>query len=215
MDDKLISLLKDRPIVIPKMLFNNYRKLKITDSELIIIMLLMSMGDKVIYNPDEFAKEINGNKHEIMNTINNLCDKNIISLDVEKIDKKTYEYLSLNLLYDKLFNLIFDKQGEEEKVEVNIGVFDTFESELGRVLSPMEYGQIQEWLTSGNSEEMITCALKEAVLSGTSSFRYMDSILNDWKKKGYKNKMDISKDREVYRSKKNKVQVFDTDWLNE
>lgn len=215
MDDKLISLLKDRPIVIPKVLFNNYRKLKITDSELIIIMLLMSMGDKVIYNPDEFAKEINANKHEIMNTINNLCDKNIISLDVEKIDKKTYEYLSLNLLYDKLFNLIFDKQDKEDDMEVNIGVFDTFESELGRVLSPMEYGQIQEWLKSGNSEEMITCALKEAVLSSTSSFRYMDSILNDWKKKGYKNKMDIAKDREVYRSKKSKVPIFDTDWLNE
>lgn len=214
MEDKLINLLKDRPIMIPKLLFNNYRKLKITDSELIIIMLLMSMGDKVIYNPDEFAKEINANKHEVMNTINNLCDKNIISLDVEKINKKTYEYISLNLLYEKLFNLIMDKD-DKEKEEVNIGIFDTFESELGRVLSPMEYSQIKEWLTSGNSEEMITCALKEAVLNGVSSFRYIDSILNDWKKKGYKNKMDISKDREIYRSKKNKVQVFDTDWLNE
>ena len=105
MDSKLISLIKDRPIIVPKVLFNNYRKLNINDSELIIIMLLMSMGDKVIYNPDEFAKEINGNKHEVMNTINNLCDKNILSLEIEKVNRRAYEYLSLEMLYDKLYNL--------------------------------------------------------------------------------------------------------------
>ena len=45
--------------------------------------------------------------------------------------------------------------------------------------------------------------------------RYIDTILNDWRKKGYKNKEDVIKDREKYRSKKNKVEVYDTDWLNE
>ena len=79
----------------------------------------------------------------------------------------------------------------------------------------MEYEQIKEWVNDGNSEEMITCALKEAVLNGVSNFRYIDSILNEWKKKGYKNKKDITKDREVYHSKKNKVSVYDTDWLND
>ena len=43
----------------------------------------------------------------------------------------------------------------------------------------------------------------------------IDSILNEWKKKGYKNKNDITRDRENYRSKKGKVSVYDTDWLNE
>lgn len=217
MDSKLISLIKDRPIIVPKVLFNNYRKLNINDSELIIIMLLMSMGDKVIYNPDEFAKEINGNKHEVMNTINNLCDKNILSLEIEKVNRRAYEYLSLEMLYDKLYNLIIDSDSgdKKEKEEVNIKIFDVFEKELGRTLSPMEYGQIQEWLTSGNSEEIITCALKEAVLNGVGNLRYIDSILNEWKKKGYKKREDVLKDREVYRSKKSRVQVFDTDWLNE
>ena len=36
------------------------------------------------------------------------------------------------------------------------------------------------------------------------------------KKKGYKNKEDILKDKEKYRGKKEeKTTVFDTDWLNE
>ena len=175
-------------------------------------MVLLSFGDKITYNPEEFAKEINGDKHQVMNIINNLIHKNIISLEIERVNKKANEYLSLDLLYDKLFNLIIDKKEEKE---IDISIFDTFEKELGRTLSPMEYGQIQEWITSGNSEEMIACALREAVLNGVSNLRYIDSILNDWKKKGYKNKNDVLKDREMYRNKKNKVSVYDTDWLNE
>ena len=212
MDEKVISILKDKPVVIPRILLNNYKKLNISDSELIVIMVLLSFGDKITYNPEEFAKEINGDKHQVMNVINNLIHKNIISLEIERVNKKANEYLSLDLLYEKLFNLIIDKGKEKE---IDISIFDTFEKELGRTLSPMEYGQIQEWITSGNSEEMITCALREAVLNGVSNLRYIDSILNDWKKKGYKNKNDVLKDREMYRNKKNKVSIYDTDWLNE
>lgn len=212
MDEKVISILKDKPVIIPRILLNNYKKLNISDSELIVIMVLLSFGDKITYNPEEFAKEINGDKHQVMNVINNLIHKNIISLEIERVNKKANEYLSLDLLYDKLFNLIIDKKEEKE---IDVSIFDTFEKELGRTLSPMEYGQIQEWITSGNSQEMITYALREAVLNGVSNLRYIDSILNDWKKKGYKNKNDVLKDREMYRNKKNKVSIYDTDWLNE
>lgn len=212
MDKKIIDLLKDRPIVVPRILMNNYKLLDISDSELIIIMVLLSFGDKIDYDPEEFSKVINGSKHEIMATINSLVEKNILSIVIEKTDKLAHEYISLDLLYEKLYNLIIDNDQEET---IDNSIFSVFENELGRMLSPMEYEQIKEWLTSGNSVELITCALKEAVINGVSSLRYIDSILNDWKKKGYKNKKDIIKDKEAYRSKKEKVEVYDTDWLNE
>jgi len=208
----LISLFKDRPIVVPRFLFSNYKMLNISDSEFIMIMVLLSFGDKIVYNPDEFAKMINGDKHEVMMIINDLIEKNVISLVIEKNNRKTYEYISMDLLYEKIFNMAIDNQ-EEEKIDNSI--FSIFENELGRMLSPMEYEQVKEWITSGNSNEMIVCALREAVMNGVSNFRYIDTILNDWRKKGYKNKGDIVKDREVYRSKKSKIDVFDTDWLNE
>lgn len=212
MDEKIIGLLKEKPLVIPRILINNYRKLGINDSELIVLVLFMSLDEKTIYNPEEMAKEINDDKHNIMKIVNSLITKNIVSFEVEKKNNKAFEYISLDLLYEKLFNLLIDRK-EDSKIEIS--VFDTFEKELGRTLSPMEYEQIKEWVNDGNSEEMITCALKEAVLNGVSNFRYIDSILNEWKKKGYKNKKDITKDREVYHSKKNKVSVYDTDWLND
>lgn len=212
MDNNLISLLKDRPLVIPRIFLNNYKLLNISDSEFIVIMIIMSYGDKVMYNPEEFARDMNGSKHEVMKIINNLCDKNILSIVIEKNNRKAYEYITLDLLYDKLFNIVIDKK---EDREIDSSIFSVFENELGRTLSPMEYEKIKEWITSDNSNEMIACALREAVLNGVSNFNYIDSILNNWKKKGYKCKNDILKDKEVYRSKKKNVETFDMDWLNE
>lgn len=210
--DNLINLLKERPLVAPRILFSNYKKLNITDSELIIIIVLLSFGEKIEFDPEEFSKVISGSKHEVMKLINSLIEKNIISLVIDKTDKRKHEYITFDLLYEKLFNIIIDKK---EETSIDNSVFSVFENELGRMLSPMEYEQIKEWLTSGISPTLITCALKEAVLNGVSNFRYIDSILNDWKKKGYKKKEDITKERETYRSNKKRVEVFDTDWLNE
>ena len=79
MNNKLISLIKDKPLIIPKVLINNYKILGISDEELIIIIVIMAYGDKVIYDPELFANDINGNKHDVMRIINNLFDKNILT----------------------------------------------------------------------------------------------------------------------------------------
>ena len=208
----MIDLIKERPLYIPKILLNNYKKLGITEEELIIIVVIMNYGNKVVYDPELFAKDISADKKNIMMVIDNLCDKNILSLIVEKNNKKTYEYLSLDTLYEKLLNIAM---GKEEEPEPDNSIFSAFESELGRTLSPMEYEKIKEWITSGNSNEIILLALKEAVLNGVNNLNYIDRILDSWKKKGYKNKSDILKEKENYRTKKEKVQIYDTDWLNE
>lgn len=214
MKENLIDLLKQKSLTIPKILFNNYRKLNITDSELIIIIILYNNGNKIIYNPEEFAKYINGNKHEVMKLINSLIEKNIISIVIDRNNKKSCEYISLDLLYEKLFNIVIEKPTNKE-TNIELSIFSTFENELGRTLSPMEYEQIKEWLNSGLNQELIACALKEAVLNGIGNFRYIDTILNNWQKKGYKTKEEVINDREKYRSKKSQVEVYDTDWLNE
>ena len=212
MNNKLISLIKDKPLIIPKVLINNYKILGISDEELIMIMVIMAYGDKVIYDPELFANDINGNKHDVMRIINNLFDKNILTLVIEKSNRKTIEYISLDLLYEKLFNIVL---GKEEDKEIDNSIFTVFENELGRMLSPMEYEKIKEWISNDNSYELITCALEEAVMKGVNNFNYIDSILNSWKKKGFKTKQDIKKEKVEYHSKKEKVDIFDTDWLNE
>lgn len=213
MNNNILNLLQDRPIVVPRILFNNYRKLNIDEEELIIIMLIISLGNKIEYNPEIFVQELNMERHKVMGIISNLMGKNLLSLEVTKNGRKTEEYISLSLLYDKLLNIVKDVSDEEVKIDNSI--FSVFENELGRLLSPMELEQIKEWVTTIKNEELIIAALKEAVINGVNNFRYIDVILNDWNKKGYRTKEDIIKDKSNYRKKKTNIEVFDTDWLND
>ena len=178
--NEIEKILKEKPIVLPRYLFNYYLRLGITPEELIILIFVMDKGDKVIYNPLELSEE----------------------------------YISLDLLYKKIINLIIDNK--EEKTLDNSDIFSIFESEFGRPISSMECQIIKGWIDDGFSHELIMEGLKEAIYNGVTSLRYIEKILYDWRKKGYKNKKDIQEAKNKYRESKKEVKdVFYYDWLND
>lgn len=215
MDNNILKILQDSPVIVPRILLNNYRKLNINEEELVVIMLIISLGSTIEYNPDVFVRELGMDKQEVMSIISRLIGKNILSIEIVKNGRKSEEYLSLSLLYDKLLNIVKDVS-EEDKVKINSSIFNVFEEELGRLLSPMEIEKIKEWVNTYKNDDLIVSALNEAVLNGVSNLRYIDAILNEWSKKGYKNKEDILKDKSNYRKKKsNAIIDTDMDWLND
>lgn len=214
MDNKLLELLQEKPIVVPKIIFNKYKKLNITEEELILLIYMINVGNKVTYNPELFSKELDINKYKVMELINSLFEKQIINIIVEKNQyNKTEEYIVFDLLYNKLIKEII---GVEEKTEeVGNDIFTIFEQELGRTISPMEYDMIKTWVTDYN-KEIVVEALKEAVYNGVNSFRYIDKILSEWNKKGLKTKDDVIKDKNNYRNKKKEnVEYFEYNWLED
>ena len=214
MDEKVLNLLMDKPVVVPKILLSNYRKLNITEEELVIIIAIIYRGNKIVYDPISIANDINMDKLKIMEIISNLIEKNILTSITIKKNNKKEEYLSLELLYSKLVNLVLDVKPEVSST-VKYSVFEKFEEELGKTLSSMQYEQIKEWLNSGVSEEIIIEALREMVLNGINNFNYIDKIINTWTDKGYKTKEDIIKAKREYHKKEKVSDVFDTDWLND
>lgn len=215
MNDKIINLLKDKPIYVPRLLFNNYNKLNINTEELIVLIYLLNIDTKIIYNPKLISEELNQDKFKIMQILNSLNEKNIISIKTEKNDlNKKEEYIYLDLLYNKLFNIIIDKKEEEKEVDTK-DIFSLFESELGRTLSAMECEIIKGWLNDNTEEVLLKEALKEAVYNDAKSLKYIDRILYTWKQKGIKTKEDIIKDKRNFRNSKKPKEVFDYNWLEE
>lgn len=61
-------------------------------------------------------------------------------------------------------------------------VYQSFEQEFGRPISPMEYERIGEWLDQDSMPpEMILEALKEAVLNNARNLTYIDRVILAWK----------------------------------
>lgn len=207
--EKILNLLKTKNLIIPSFLLINYKKLKITEKELILLSSLIEQDLKE-FDPVALSNYLNWSTEEVMLVISSLCDKNIVDLQVKKENKKMKEYLSLEVLYEKV--LLETIENIEEKEETNSKIYETIEKELGRTLSPIEYETISGWLNSNITEEMIKEALKEAVLNGVRNLKYIDKILYDWNKKGYKKPSDIKR-----KPKKEELQedLFEYDWLDE
>ena len=214
--EELERLLREKPIILARFLFNNYLRLGITSDELIILILIIDKGDKVVYNPESISNSIGLDKYKVMELLNNLNEKKIISITVEKNeDGKSEEYISLDLMYKKILGTMIDKESEVKTID-NSDIFSIFESEFGRTISSMECQIIKGWIDDNFSHELIMEALKEAIYNGVTSLRYIETILYNWRKKGYKTKKDIEEDKKKTRESKKEVKdVFYYDWLND
>lgn len=145
MMDNIEKLLKDRPIIVPRYLFNYYLRLGITAEELIVLIFIIDKGDRIVYNPEEIAINLGMDKFKVMEILSSLDEKKIISITLEKnSDGKSEEYISLDLLYKKIVGLIIDNK--KEKTLDNSDIFSTFENEFGRPISSMECQIIKGWI---------------------------------------------------------------------
>ena len=136
---------------------------------------------------------------------------NLIKMEASKdATNRHCEIISLVPMY----KAIVEKKTEKDNKALKQDLFEIFQKELGRNISPMEYEIINAWLEKGFSEELILEALKEAVYNGVSSLRYIDKILYEWNKKGFKTKNDVKKGMEN-RSNERNIELFDYNWLDE
>ena len=196
----IVELLKSKTYMIPSTLIKNYLKLNITQKTLNLIIYIMNNNDE--FNINLICDDLGYTKKDVMALISSLSEKNLLSLDVK--DKK--DYLNLEELYNKLGLLMIEKK------EVKTDIYSVIESEFGRTLSPMEYEIVRAWIDNGFNEELIKEALKEAIYNHVTSLRYIDTILYEWNKKGYKVPSDIKKE---VKKTNNKKELLDYDWLNE
>ena len=212
MTEKIKEIIKEKDIIIPKILFLNYKKIGLTEVELIFVIYLLNNN---IFNPKQISIDLGITLNEVMENMETLSSKGIIKLESKKTGNIRNENINLEGLYDKLtFNIL----NTEDKQENNKNIYDTFEKEFGRTISPMEYEIIGAWLENGTSEEIITLALKEATYNGVSNLRYIDKIISEWTKKGIKTKEDVEKSRMNFKQKKEtkeKNDILNYDWLNE
>lgn len=209
--NNILDIMKTNNIVIPSYLLKTYKKLNISEKELIFLSYLITFNDKILFDINKFSISTALSIPEIMELIDSLTSKSIITMVTDKKETGMIrEYLDISSLYDKIIVMILNESETESKETSTI--YDVIEKEFGRCLSPIEYETIKGWLDSNISEDLIKEALKEAILNGVNNLKYIDRILYEWNKKGYKKPSDVVKKRQV---KEEKIDLFDYDWLDE
>lgn len=147
----------------------------------------------------------------ILNTFNSLMSRHFIDMKSSKdLEGRIKEEVSLEPLYQNIGEIHVEEQKETAKIDI----YESFETEFGRPISSMEYEIIGAWIEKGFSEELILGALKEAVYNGVTSLRYIDKILYEWQKKGYKTMKEV-KNGLIKREEVKQTPLFDYNWLDD
>ena len=195
-------------LIIPNYFIKYYKKFDLENNELLMLIYLLNCNEKLILDNKKISKDLYLEENEVLNIISSLIEKNYISIEMSKNNGIIEEYISLDLFYEKINSYLI----ENDKKDNSSDIYSKFEKEFGRTLSPVEYETISKWIESNIPLELIEAALKEAILSGVNSIRYIDKILFEWNKKGYKTSLDI-----VNKNKKDEYieEIYDYDWLNE
>ena len=96
MTDKLIKVLKEGNAVVPFELIKSYKKINLTEQELIFIIYILNTNK--MFNPKEISDNLNIKMTECLQLIESLSDKDIINI------KQDYYFISdktnLSLMYN-------------------------------------------------------------------------------------------------------------------
>lgn len=181
-----------------------------------LILMYFDNDDELTFDVKKVSKALCLSEKDVLNAFGSLLDKKLLILTSAPNDSgKVVDKISLDNLYVGIKN----NAKEEKKKDNKTDIYTKFQLKYKRSLSGMDYEIISAWLTSGFSEELILGALDEANYNGVTSLRYIDKILFEWKKKGFK-KMDdvnnsIKKKAEEDINPLFETSVMEYNWLDE
>ena len=203
------------------LLLENYKKLKISENQLVIIMMidhLLTQGNPFI-TADLLSLKMSLDIKEIDKLMADLLTRGLM----EYVTANGKTVTSLNPLKEKLyreFQISISRESETDKNEIIStqlnNIFAEFQKELGRALSPLEISRIREWVSLGYSDETIIDALKEAINQGKKSLRSVDKILLSWaKREELESEGKTSIDDDWTKNLEETIRIAKTPWLDE
>ena len=212
MFENVMNIIKTRDLNIPGILFYNHEKLNINYEQLYFLIYILNLNN-LEFDISKFAKDLNKKPKDIIKVLNDLSEKELISLDIVKNNDDIKENININNLYKRLTYLYV----EEDKTEENkIDIVSEFERVFKRELIGREKHIINAWKQAGYQDSFLLAGLKEAEYNGEFSLTYIDTILDNWDKQGFKTEEDINKFKTT--SKEDEIpfiEVEDFDWINQ
>ena len=202
------------------LLLEYYRKLRLNENELAVILMIDHLlGQKnSLVTPDLLSLKMSLSPKELDTIFVNLIERNFLIFDTGKKIK-----VSLKPLKKKLYEVFEESLAKEhetkiseEKTKVLQNIYQVFEKELNRPLSPLEFSLIGEWVDHGFSDKKIIEALRVALSKGKKTLRSVDKILLQWQARDDIEKSGSTAIKEDWDKDIEKtMEIIKTKWLDD
>ncbi|MCT3397073.1 DnaD domain-containing protein [Lentilactobacillus hilgardii] len=192
---------------ITNLLLKNYRKIGMSNEELLLYILIKRNRTLIVPMPEigSLTALTGYSKQQLFEIFHQMIQKKLAKITQVNVDNQQVDAYDFNSLYEKLslVEQVDSTNTSEEREAIpstapqvsdqqRQEMFESIEKEFGRTLSPLEMESISQWIDLDHySPKMVELALKEAVLSQVYNLKYMDRILRNWEKRHLKTAQQI------------------------
>ena len=213
-------------VAIPKYFLTHYTEIGLNDREMMVLIQILCEAETNPYpSIATLAGRMTASSSDIEEVVGRLVERKLLAIErhwnpIEQKWVNSYSFVGLMDELAELWAIERSQQLEEERTlkqsQVSPQLTSTpisppmetlvrsFEQELGRPLTRIECENLDRWLSSNFSEELIIEALRRGVSAGIRNFRYLDSILREWEKKGLHTRAEIEAEDAYFQSRQEK-----------
>ena len=196
-----LDAFKSGNLVLPSDLLLNYNQLFSSSDDFLIWQFFYLQNTTALceLSPSQIAEKIGKEVTEVNQAISRLTEKGLLQYRTIELNGEIEVIFDATLALERLDQL-FEKQAPNQvKPAQNDlkSLVETFQQELGRLLSPFEIEDLEKSLKEdGTSANLIKEALREAVLNGKPNWKYIQAILRNWRHEGIKSVAQVEAKRQ-------------------
>lgn len=217
-------------VAVPKYLLTHYKEIGLNDRDMMVLIQIICEAETNPYpypSITTLAERMTDSISDIEEAVGRLVERKLLAIDRhwDPIEQKWVNCYSFVGLIDELAELwaidrsrkldqertLRQSQPQSQSQSASTPVISSienlvhiFEQELGRPLTKLECENLDRWLSAHFSEELIIEALRRGVSAGIRNFRYLDSILREWEKKGLRTRLEIEAEDAYFQSRQEK-----------
>ena len=196
-----LDAFKSGNLVLPSELLLNYNRLFSSSDDFLVWQFFYLQNTTALgeLSPSQIAERIGKNVTEVNQAISRLTEKGLLQYRTIELNGEIEVIFDATLALERLDQL-FEKQAPNQVQSAPNdlkSLVDTFQQELGRLLSPFEIEDLEKSLKEdGTSADLIKEALREAVLNGKPNWKYIQAILRNWRHEGIRSVAQVEAKRQ-------------------
>ena len=196
-----LDAFKSGNLVLPSELLLNYNRLFSSSDDFLVWQFFYLQNTTALgeLSPSQIAEKIGKQVTEVNQAISRLTEKGLLQYRTIELNGEIEVIFDATLALERLDQL-FEKQAPNQVQSAPNdlkSLVDTFQQELGRLLSPFEIEDLEKSLKEdGTSADLIKEALREAVLNGKPNWKYIQAILRNWRHEGIRSVAQVEAKRQ-------------------
>ena len=166
------------------LLLEYYKRLRLSENDLAVVLMIDHLLEQknTFITPDLLSIRMNLKTSEIDKILASLINREMLTYDLTKNVMVSLKPLKKHLYKVFQDDLVKERENtfNENKACYLKNIYEVFEKELSRTLSPLEFSLLGEWVDKGFTDETIINALHEALSKGKKTLKSVDKILLQW-----------------------------------